>query len=218
MTLETNKKWSDIADDVAEGLQREHARPNPRQLRRYATEFVHMICERTHCYKKSWTNTPSTGEITLSGYTCALPNDLIRLERVEYDGSDEPLEYKTLAQLDEECAGWRDQTGDPSFYTIDGQNVLLDSTPSGADSKLTLRGSAYLPPIKDTDTTATTSLQYLPFGLQNTVSDYVLANWPADLYNPIEASRQEAAQKRVDMQLARLDAELATRQGQPFTY
>lgn len=209
--------WADITATVAEFHGKEGAKPNRSLYLSLGNEFLAIVAEQTECYHKTWTNAAG-GDLTISTATVTLPIDVIRVTRVEWDSSDEPLEFREAGWLDENLPGWREDTGDPEFYTIEGNALVLSSAPSGTvTGKLTVRGVAYLPNLSD-DTSASNPLVCLPVGLQRSVADYILASLPFDPQVPVENVRFQRFNAKMQPVLDRLYSQANARAMERFGY
>lgn len=205
----TQRTWQTIAEYLTEFDKREGAEP-VRSLYLTLGNQALAIISRKGVYRKTWDNS-SGGELTLTSATCPLPIDLLERLAVEYDGSDEPLEFATVEQLDHPDSGepgWRTTTGDPDKYTIEGQNLVLNSIPSNATGKLVLRGTATLPEFSDT-AGATNPLIYLPYEFQLLPAQYIISELPvtpAQLPNDTQAGAMWASQETQRRVATRTDA------------
>ena len=210
--------WADVASTVAEFHVREGAKPNRSLYLSLGNEFLAIVAEQTECYHKTWTNLDG-GDLELSGNIVELPIDLIRVTRIEWDGADNQLEFKSESWFNENLPGWQEDTSTtPSYYTISGNRIMFEVEPVGSViGKLTVRGTAYLPELSD-DTSDPNPLACLPVGLQRSVSDYILAGLPFDPNIPIEAMRQARFAAKIQPVLDRLQTGIHTRQVKNFAY
>jgi hypothetical protein len=183
----TQQVWADIMALVSQYWPDESANPNRDTLRLLANAALAELAEDGDIYETSWSNAVSGG-LTLTSATTPLPIDLISISRVEWDGTDNPLPYKTAEWLDEWEAGWRIRTGDPCHYMRNGHELTLDAIPSNATGKLVVRGTSYLPAFSDSEG-ATNPLTILPYGRQLAIAYYILARRPHDPANEVEVAR-----------------------------
>ena len=179
---------------VAEYLKAEGAEPNRAHQVMLGNQALRTISSLTDIYRKSWSNA-ALGGLTLTNNAIPIPTDCIKIERVEFDGEDSPLEWREAAQFDAERPGWRVDTGDPVQYTSTGTEILLSSIPSGATGKVVARGVAYLPDFSDT-AGATNPLAYLPSEYQLLPAYYILSMLPVQTVNRSKDEMQLSMERR----------------------
>lgn len=161
-------------------------------------------------YDASWDN-DTDGDLTLTGNACPLPSDCLTVERVEWDGSDTPLEIKSVAWLDEHYEGWRDEEGDPAYCAVTGRQVLLSSSPTGTTTgKLVIRGYG-APDEAD-------ALEMLPDDLLMAPAWYVLAEWPVDAANANAMFRFNRYTAKWEAKKSEIVAAVAARSMRPYEY
>ena len=209
--------WADIAAYVNEVASKEGPKPNAAFLRLLANQALRLISRRALVYEKVWTNAGGTGALTLTGGSAALPEDCYAVNRVEWDGSDNELPYRSIPWLDRNEPGWRSATGDPSYHSRTGRYLLLDSVPSSAAGKLVVRGRGPLPDFSE-DSEAENPLASLPSDHQLLPAQYVLKELPIDPTNPVSAQRRADAEREWAEGLAALVAAVATREDEPFRF
>lgn len=222
--------WKDIYDHVSEILKPEGASPGKAFIMRLGNQALYEISSRIEGVVKSWDNS-ATGDLTLTGYTCPLPPDCLRPFRIEYDGSANSV--RRAQPGDGFTDGWRDATGDPSRWDIEGHNIVLDSTPSNTTGKLVLRGMGTIPEFSE-ESGAENPLDYLMLPSQLAVADYILSECPVSFAVPsgdtdaaIRAAQAET-QRRVDVrdrhrakwasELDKICEDLAARTREQFRY
>lgn len=183
MSAVTQKTFEDIYALVREHKKQEGAEPSPNVYPTLLRECLARIFRLTKAYDTTWDN-DTDGDLSLSGNEAALPHDCLIVVRVEWDGSENPLEIVDEAYLDYNQPGWRDATGEPGRCAITGRRLFLDSKPSGdLTGKLVLRGFG-VPPDN-------LALSYLPFDLQLSPHKYILWKLPYDPEKAIERARYE---------------------------
>lgn len=183
--------WTDIFDFVKEHYSQLGGSPNGKLFRMLGNQALRLISEATQCYRTHWDNVAVTGALTISTNSVTLPIDCISVERVEWDGADNPLGRMSESDLDVRHNGWRENTGNPTHYTVlDAHTLMLNSAPSGSVAgKLVVRGVAYLPDFSDV-ALAQNPLEFIPAGAQLAVAYYILANLPFVPAQPIADSQQ----------------------------
>lgn len=173
-------------------------------------QVLRELFRETQAWHTSWSNA-SGGAVTLSGNSAALPYNLLELTRVEWDGTDEPLAYASKEWLDLNDAGWRDATGEPVYYTLEGNSLVLDSTPSNATGKLVIRGFG-CPDYED-------ALTYFPIDCQLLPAHGVLAELAYDPEKPVSQARFSYYQEKwTKDSRPRLIAALMARTMEKFSY
>ncbi len=208
--------WAEIAGYVNEVAGKEGAKPNASFLRLLANQALRVISRRALVYEKVWTN-GAGGALTLSGAAAALPEDCYAVNRVEWDGSDNELPYRSIPWLDRNESGWRTATGEPSYHTRTGRYLLLDSIPATAVGKLVVRGRGPLPDFSE-EAEAENPLAWLPTDHQLLPAYYVLKELPVDPGKPAATQRRAEAETRWAEGLAALVAAVATREDQAFRF
>lgn len=140
----TQRVWADIYSHVLETVLREAIVPTEAYCLTLANRFLAEVC-RDSPLPMTWSN-DTGGELTISGVEVALPGDVLRVRRVEWDGSDNDIDkLDSLEEMDYEYPGWRDATGDPEAYVPVGQTLYLSAAPGTSAGKLYIRGSGYIP-------------------------------------------------------------------------
>jgi len=212
--MATQVTWADIAEYVTDELKHEKSRPNRAHYLRLGNEAIQAISELGFVYETAWDN--DNGDLTLSSATATLPIECIEVTAVEWDGDDHPLPFKTVAWLDDNESGWRTATGEPSYYTIEGHQLVLDSIPSGTTTgKLVVRGKGSLTDFVDG---GTNPLAYLPANIQLAPAHYILANLPVDNEDQTSVARQQKHERKWDRYEARMKAVIDGRKHEPFRY
>lgn len=146
-------------------------------------ECIRGVARETEFYDTSWSNA-SGGDLTLTTSTCALPDDCLRPYRVEWDGTDNPLEIVDEAVLDYEESGWRDATGEPTRCCFTGRQLFLNSAPTGTTTgKLVVRGFGV--PADEAD-----FVDYCPEDMHYFPCRYVLMHLPVDPKNEVAVQRR----------------------------
>lgn len=209
-----------ISAFVGDILRQEDATPTQGLVMRLLDQCLGEIFRETKAFDTSWTNpaSPGSGDLNLDGTNATdLPIDCQIIESVEWDGSDNPLDRKSLAELDYLDPGWRDNTGEtPGRYAVTGRRLFLDITPSDATGKLVIRGYG-VPPRN-------VALTYFPADIQLAPATYILMEWPWDPAIPRERARHEqytdkwwgTRQRPGDR--GRMIAALRDRNMEPFTF
>lgn len=95
----------------------------------YAEDAENEACRRASLLRDA--TTTAICRITLVPGTAeyALDARVIRIRRVRLAGNVTPLVPVTTAQMDEEHAGWEDETGEPSAYLTDWETGRLRVIP-----------------------------------------------------------------------------------------
>lgn len=205
--------WEDIFTLVQEARDAAGAsRLNISSYRVHAWQRLAEVFRATKAYETSWDNA-SGGDLTLTTYIAPLPVDCLLVTRVEWDGSDTPLEIVSEEDLDYDEPGWRDETGgDPTKCVITGRRLLLNTTPdSPVTGKLVVRG--YGVP-SDSDI-----LSYLPVDGPRHLATGILSlcPWRTDNQGEI-ALKQQATQEWNLVGLPALSAGVMARRTRPFWY
>lgn len=195
---------ADIVSFVTEFASSENAKPNRRIYEMLVSQALKDISEQTLLYKQTWTNADG-GALTITGNEVNLGIDCIKIDRVEWEGSDKPLVRKSAAEMDNDYPGWRTGNGRPIFYVVaDTRTILLSPAPTGdVTGKLTIRGSGYLPELVE-DEGAQNPLVFVPAGSQIMVAYYVIAHLPVTAPALINesAAAVSAAQAEAQRRLA----------------
>lgn len=149
------------------------------------------------------------------------PSDCYGITRVEYSGSDNPMEDVTQEYLDRYENGWRTTAGDPDKFCRIGSEVWLNSIPAAPTvGKLVVRG--YGTPTDDDQ-----ALRHIPEDLQLGPAYFMLAHMP---FNATKAEQVALKQQyelewygqpgnpgRVGYRRRLIDA-ARQRTGKPFRY
>jgi hypothetical protein len=177
--------FDDIVIYVTEQITKEGASPSPAYVRMMANQALAEISEASGGIVTAWDNSAS-GSLVLTASTAPLPVDCLLPLRVEYGGSDNKLDRATTGELDKDTPGWRDTTGDPSKWAIEGANLVLDSAPSSATGKLVMRGWGMLPAFLDPvdGVVQPNPLVSLPYPRQLAPAYFVVANYPVTPAKP----------------------------------
>ena len=205
--MATQRTWRHISIYCGEFDTREGAEPNHELYRILGDQALAELAERLDLRETTWTST-AEGGLTLTSGVCPLPIDLVKLKRVEWDGSDNPLDRTTIEWLDEHEPGWREQSGDPDKYAVEGNSIRVNSTSTDTSGKLVVRGTTYLPEFSDVD--GTNPLTYLPWGHQLLpVAEYIVGHLPVMPAKPpfeTEAAAMWALQETKRREQVRADA------------
>ena len=178
----TEQTVATLLQFVSDVHTREGARENTRLYRTLITQFLARVYRASRGYPVTWTNAAG-GELTITGLTVPLPDDCEVVERVEWDGSDSPLEIKSIEWLDKNLPGWRDETGDPSYCAVKGKTLYLSSQPEGTvTGKLVMYG-------REMPATDDIAIAHLPLGEQWAPAYDVLARLYADPKDPSQVQR-----------------------------
>lgn len=207
--------WADIATFVEDVLRDEGTEPNRRLIVRLGRQALGIISDRIGPVLTSWSNGVG-GALTLAGNSAPLPTDCLRVDRVEWDGSDNPLTRMSVAQLDYEQPGWREDTGEPGSYTIEGGALLLDTTPTeSVTGKLVVRGAGSLPMFSD-EATDPNPLAYLTQPHQLAPAHFILGSLRADPKQADQMARKAEHWGHWERELAALGAAIGRREREPF--
>jgi len=180
----TEQTVATLLQFVADIHTREGATQNTRLYRTLITQFLARVYRASRGYPVVYTNGVG-GDLTITGLAVPLPNGCEVVERVEWDGSDNPLDLKSIEWLDVNYVGWRDETGDPSFYAVEGKTLYLNSQPQGAvTGKLVVRA-------REMPETDDIGIAYLPLGEQYAPAYDVLARLRADPKDPDQMLRKQ---------------------------
>lgn len=161
-------------------------------------EAIGIISDLIGPVETSWDN-DTGGDLTLSGYTFALPRDCVEPQSVEWDTV--PLTRMSRAQLDEYDEQWREASGTPAYWFADGINGYLDCTPTGTvTGMLVLRGIGNIPEFPANDAESPNPLSYFPGGFlyQYLPADFVISSLPLIPVEP--ASDKPEAIRWAEMQ------------------
>ena len=184
--------FQDNFDYVSSYLRAEGADPNRSLIRLLFNQALHIISRETRFYTRIWDNSPDAGALEVSGNTVVLPADVLRVDSVEYGGSNIPLVKRTAAYMDEYCPGWRSQLGEPVDYVEEPSKIVLGSIPRSDTCLVTIRGVGYLPSYRDIPNTSYADtlseleknpLSLLPVEFQLLPSYYILARLPIQIVN-----------------------------------
>jgi len=201
---------ADILGFVETALKAEGAEGDPGHARLLLRQCIAEAYRDTEGYDASWDNSAS-GALTLSGNACDLPHDCLRVTRVEWDGSDNPLDIVSEEYLDYKVPGWRGETGDPGRCVVTGRRIILESSPTGATTgKLVVRGYG-CPDEGDV-------LALLPDDVQLSLAKYVLAHWPVNAERPASLFRYERYTKEWQAERDRFFAAIRDRSMRPFQF
>jgi hypothetical protein len=208
MSVVAQVTTADILRFVSEVYKKYGPEPNVSHYLDLLRECLGRVFRATRAFDTSWSNA-SGGDLTLDGNEVALPIACQEVTRVEWDGSDNPLEITDEATLDAEEPGWRDATGEPSRCAITGRRLFLNSTPSDATGKLVMRGFGV-----PADNVA---LTYLPADLQMAPTKFMLR----ELFDPAKENEMGPYEKYgrewAEVEPRILEA-LRARARRPFTY
>jgi hypothetical protein len=171
-----SRTLNSILTYVNEFIDKEGAKPSPEFVRLLADQALAEIAEGSGAKRSTWTNATG-GELTLTGNTVAMPSDCLLVTSIEFDGSDNPLERTTVGELDRDTPGWREETGDPDKWAIEGRNIVFNASASNAEGKVVARGYGMLAAFSDT-TGAENPLDTLPYPRQLSIAKYVVAHYP----------------------------------------
>jgi hypothetical protein len=189
------RTWSGVIAIVQEEHQREGARPNAVLYLTLGDECLSEVALLTGLPRRVWTNAASVdgGTLTVSGNAVALPAECRKVTRVEWDGDDKPLRFRSEETLDFESPGWRSATGEPTAYTIVGGELFLDTNPTGTlTGKLVVRGQGSFDPLSE-DSSDPNPLADLPVDYGMMLAHYILAFLPVaddESMRPISERRQ----------------------------
>lgn len=138
-------EWNDINAFVAAYREREGASPNETLYRIIANQALAEMSEKGEIEDDTlWTDTASTGEITIVSNAVSLPSDVINVRLVEWNGNE--LDFIQLDILDSLDYKWRTTTGTPTKWTRRGRQILLDRIPSSPNTGLLkMYGTGCLP-------------------------------------------------------------------------
>lgn len=179
--------WSDILDYVNSFYRFETALPNDKLFRMLASQALKDVSERALLYQKTWTN-ELTGDLTIADNVVTMPLDCIKVDRVEWNSSDNPLSLFSIREFDLYISGWRTQTGAPSDYAMsDSHTMVLSTSPGLATGSLTVRGRGYLPEFSE-EPGDQNPLVFIPYGSQLMVAYYIIAELPLIPATPINDS------------------------------
>jgi len=208
--------WADLANFITEAHSKEGARPNPDLYLTLANEALGIISRQTEIMDgASWSNAQG-GELSLSGASCLLPGDVLRITRVEWDGG--KLDRMSEEELDAHCPGWRTATGIPTAFCVKGARLIVDCTPSGSvQGKLVIRGVGTLPPLSD-DPAAENPLVSFPEDLQRAPAFYVLRELPVDPNDQRQVLRQATYHPRWEQARPALVSAIEQRKFERFKF
>lgn len=209
--------WKDIIDFVTEVQGKESAKPNPSFFKILARHALGQIALKAKPVVGTWTNTGDPAPITLTGNTCPLPIDCLKVEHVEWDGAQ--LSRKSTDDLNLMFPSWRTETGEtPAYYCQEGTNIVLDLAPSGTTTgMLVIRGVQTLPVFSDTPTDPN-PLAHIPDGHQFAPAYYILANLPVRADDPISAARKQEYTALWQSELQSIIDDVRTRKLEEWTY
>jgi hypothetical protein len=138
------KDWAYILNHVFDMTEREAFTPTERTCLTLGNTCLSDICENVE-FPMVWDNSV-TGELSISSVEVSLPADCIKVDRVEWAGSTNPLvKLDNLEEMDRQYSGWRDATGDPVAFCQVGQTLYLSSYPGASTDDLVVRGTGYIP-------------------------------------------------------------------------
>ena len=193
--------WADIMDYISAFVRSENATPNAGIYIRLANVALQQISRKTLCYERVLTNVEG-GELSISGNIVTAIHDIIRVDRMEWDGSEHEVVRTTATEMDAAHCGWRDATGDPHHYVmVDAHTIMLSRAPTGGGTgKLTVRARCYLPVLTDNDDVQN-PLVFLPTEAQLAPAYFVVANLPLPLIRVVNDSREAVimAQRQMDV-------------------
>lgn len=162
--------WADIAEYVTSVHIKEDARPNAALYRLLGNKALSEI-SLAGPVSTSWV-TPGT--LTLVGAECRLPDDLLSIESVWFDGTQ--LHFKPILWLNEHCPSWRTDLGTPAYFTRTGSTVILSSIPTSGVLKI--YGGGCLSEFSDVPGDPN-PLERLPRSAQLAPAYYILSMLPA---------------------------------------
>lgn len=191
--------------------RKEGALPPPSVYMVLLDECLADIFRETKAFDTNWTNA-TDGDLDLdSSNVTNLPIACLSVRRVEWDGSDNPLERQSLEEMDYQNPGWRDQMGTtPTAFIPTGRRLFLNITPSDATGKLVVRGPG-VPPRND-------ALAYLPIDVQLAPAKYILKQLPWDPEKPLEVARYQQYTAEWVVERGRVLAALRDRSLEEFEF
>ena len=225
--------WSNIVEFVNEFSRREGATPNEVFYRIVANQALAEMSEVGEIENDVvWTDTPSTGELTISSNTIDLPSDVIDARQVKYN--DIELDFVQIDFLDAENFDWRTNAGTPIRWTRRGRQIILDAIPSAPNTGLLkVYGTGCLPEFSK-EAGAVNPLTRVPKAHQLLPAYRIVASLPLAPAVPLNdtplaiASARDETQRRVavreeykqqyDSGLVRFADVVARRSQEPYTF
>jgi hypothetical protein len=209
--MATSLTDQDIYGFVEEVLKLEGADTNPKLARALFRQCVAEVYRDTEAHYGAWDN-DTGGDLTVTGNSCPLPSNCFRPTRVEWDGSDSPLEIvDSIGVLDLEEPGWRDETGTPSRCAITGDAILFNCQPSG-----TLTGLLVVRGWGAPDEGTVVSL--LPDDMQLVPAIYILSKWPVKVSSDDSKYRYERYSAEWQEAQPKFFAAIRDRSMKPFSF
>ena len=203
--MSSQKSKADLVRRITRALPKGRATPDHDEIDDLLNEAIGIISDRIGPLETSWNNDPG-GDLTLSGYTFALPTDCVEPQSVEWDGV--PLTKADRATFDVMDDQWRDTTGTPTYWFADGVNGYLDADyGSAATGLLVLRGIGMIPEFPANDAASPNPLAYFPAGFefQLLCAEYAIATLPVEVVEPT-SDKPEALRHADLLTKLRMDA------------
>jgi hypothetical protein len=173
-----DKTWEDIKDYIEDEYPKDAGMNSDVYLRR-ANRGIDILNSKIGSFEGSWTNDGEDGSLVLSGATCTFPGDLLEAHIIHWANVN--LSFISEARMDARDSNWRTRTGVPSYFTLTGRGLVLDSNPEADEgSDLEIWGSACIPQfdLSPETTKAANPLSYIAEPHQMAIADYVLGHLP----------------------------------------
>jgi hypothetical protein len=225
--------WSDICEFVNEFSRREGATPNEAFYRIVANQALAEMSEAGEVENNTvWTDTASTGGLTIVGNTIDLLSDIINVRQVKWNGVE--IDFVQIEVLDAEQSTWRSATGTPTRWTRRGRQIILNTNPGAANTGLlAVYGTGSLPEFSK-EPNAANPLARIPRAHQLLPAYHIVANLPMAPAAPANdsimaqtdarnetarrASVREDYQARYKAGLAAFADSIARRTQEPYTF